>query len=97
MAYRWPDDTVFTRLALHGEEQWCQTCGCRLRVCDHRHRRVFTLHGPLHVVCKLVHCPERGCQPFPAKAYAIENKRLTPSGFRKHKINRINDIRILCR
>jgi hypothetical protein len=44
MAYRWPDDTVFSRLELHVEEQWCQTCGGRLRVCDHRHRRVFTLH-----------------------------------------------------
>ena len=65
MAYRWPDDTVFTRLALHVEEQWCQTCGGRLSVCDHRHRRVFTLHGPLHVVCKLVHCPERGCPAHP--------------------------------
>src|SRR5215471_1615518 len=53
MAYRWPDDTVFTHLELHVEEQWCQTCGCRLRVCDHRHRRLFTLHGPLHVVCWL--------------------------------------------
>ena len=35
-------------------------------------------------------------QPFPAKAYAIENKRLIPSGFRKHKVNRINNICILC-
>jgi hypothetical protein len=34
-------------------------------VCDHRHRRVFTLHGPLHVVCKLVHCPERVCPAHP--------------------------------
>src|SRR5215471_19075387 len=58
MAYRWPDETVFRRLELHVEEQWCQTCGSRLRVCDHRHRRVFTLQGPLHVVCKLVHCPD---------------------------------------
>ena len=65
MAYRWPDDTVFTRLELRVEEQWCQTCGCRLRVCDHRHRRLFTLHGPLHVVCKLVPCPDRGCPAHP--------------------------------
>src|SRR6266481_3853971 len=65
MAYRWPDDTVFSHLELHVEEQWCQTCGGRLRVCDHRHRRVFTLHGPLHVVCKLVHCPERVCPAHP--------------------------------
>jgi hypothetical protein len=65
MAYRWPDETVFSRLELHVEEQWCQTCGGRLRVCDHRHRRVFTLHGPLQVVCKLVHCPDRGCPAHP--------------------------------
>src|SRR6516225_9294620 len=65
MAYRWPDETVFSRLELHVEEQWCQTCGGRLRVCDHRHRRVFTLHGPLQVVCKLVHCPDRVCPAHP--------------------------------
>src|SRR5712691_3631859 len=65
MSYRWPDDTVFSHLELHVEEQWCQTCGGRLRVCDHRHRRVFTLHGPLPVVCKLVHCPERVCPAHP--------------------------------
>lgn len=65
MASRWPDETVFSRLELHVEEQWCQTCGGRLRVCDHRHRRVFTLHGPLHVVGKLVHCPERVCPAHP--------------------------------
>ena len=28
-------------------------------MCDHRHRRVFTLQGPRHVVCKLVHGPDR--------------------------------------
>src|SRR5215510_5800180 len=65
MAYRWPDDTVFTRLALHVEEQWCQTCGCRLRGCDHRHRRLFTLPGPLHGIWKLVHGPDRGCPAQP--------------------------------
>jgi len=65
MAYRWPDATVFSCLELHVEEQWCQTCGSRLRVCDHRHRRVFTLQGPLQVVCKLVHCPERVCPAHP--------------------------------
>jgi hypothetical protein len=65
MAYRWPDETVFSRLELNVEEQWCQTCGSRLSVCDHRHRRVFTLQGPLHVVCKLVHCPAHVCPAHP--------------------------------
>lgn len=61
MPYRWPDDTAFTDLELNVEEPWCQTCGGRLTVCDHRHRRLFTLHGPVHVVCKLVHCPHQVC------------------------------------
>jgi len=61
MPYRWPDDTVFTRLELHLEDRWCHTCGCQLTVCDHRHRRLFTLNGPVHVVCKLAHCPARVC------------------------------------
>jgi len=61
MPYRWPDDTVFTHLELHVEDRWCHTCGGQLTVCDHRHRRLFTLNGPLHVVCKLAHCPEQVC------------------------------------
>ena len=61
MSYHWPDNTVFTRLELAVEERWCRTCGRPLTVCDHRHRRLLTLHGPVHVVCKLAHCPERMC------------------------------------
>ena len=61
MPYRWPEDTVFTRIELEVEERWCQTCGGVLTICDHRHHRVFTLNGPLHLVCKLAHCPARAC------------------------------------
>ena len=61
MAYRWPEETVFTRLALTVEEAWCRTCGGALTICDHRHHRVFTLNGPVHLVCKLAHCPARAC------------------------------------
>jgi hypothetical protein len=32
-----------------------------LTICDHRHHRVFTLNGPVHLVCKLAHCPARAC------------------------------------
>jgi len=65
MPYRWPADTVFTRLELDVEDRWCHTCGSQLTVCDHRHRRLFTLTGPLHVVCKLVHCPILTCPAHP--------------------------------
>jgi hypothetical protein len=53
MAYRWPEETVFTRLVLTVEEPWCRACGGALTICDHRHHRVFTLNGPVHLVCKL--------------------------------------------
>src|SRR6516165_2622623 len=65
MSYHWPEDTIFTHLELNVEDRWCQICGCRLTVCDHRHRRLFTLQGPVHVVCKLAHCPERRCPAHP--------------------------------
>jgi hypothetical protein len=61
MPYRWPEDTVFTRLELAVEEPWCRTCGGALTICDHRHHHVFTLHGPVHLVCTLAHCPARAC------------------------------------
>src|SRR5215468_4425758 len=65
MPYRWPEDTEFTRIELAVEEQWCQTGGDALTLCDHRHHRVFTLTGPLHLVCKLAHCPTRACPAHP--------------------------------
>lgn len=65
MPYRWPEDTVFTRLALAVEEPWCRTCGGALTICDHRPHHVFTLHGPVHLVCKLAHGPARACPAGP--------------------------------
>src|SRR5262252_9833417 len=65
MPYRWPEDTQFTRIALAVEDPWCRTCGGALTMCDHRHHRVFTLTGPLHLVCKLAHGPTRACPAHP--------------------------------
>jgi hypothetical protein len=65
MPYRWPEDTRFTRIELVVEERWCRTCGGALTTCDHRHHRVFTLNGPLHLVCKLAHCPTHACPAHP--------------------------------
>jgi hypothetical protein len=65
MPYCWPEDTEFTRIELTIEERWCRTCGGALTICDHRHHRVFTLNGPLHLVCKLAHCPTRACPAHP--------------------------------
>src|SRR6266446_2065309 len=61
MRPRWRKDTPFTRLVLEVEEEACATCGRPLHVCDHRQHRIFTLQGPLELVCKLAHCCDRGC------------------------------------
>jgi hypothetical protein len=61
MARRWPTKTVFTRVELEVEDPACGLCGRRMHVCDHRHHRIFTLTGALHLVCKLVHCPDPQC------------------------------------
>lgn len=61
MARRWGKDIVFTRLALEVEDPQCGFCGRRMHVCDHRHHRIYTFRGPLHLVCKLVRCLERSC------------------------------------
>jgi hypothetical protein len=57
----WPADTAFRRLELEPQDRACPHCSRRLRLCDHRHRKLFTLQGPLHLVCKLAHCPDRDC------------------------------------
>ncbi len=61
MRHRWSKDTQFTRLVLDVEDEACARCGQPLHVCDHRHHRIFTLQGPVELVCKLAHCRDRGC------------------------------------
>ena len=61
MGYHWPEDTAFTRLVLEVEVDACATCGGPLHVCDHRQHHIFTLQGPLELVCKLAHCGDRDC------------------------------------
>ena len=61
MPYCWPKETVFEELVLNVEDRFCPVCGRRMSICDHRHHRVFTFDGPLHLICKLVHCPNKSC------------------------------------
>ena len=37
------------------------SCGRMMHICDHRYRRVHTLDGPVQLICKLNHCPDRAC------------------------------------
>jgi hypothetical protein len=61
MRHRWPADTSFTPLVLNVEEPSCAACGRALHICDHRRHRIFTLQGPVEMLCKLAHCPDRTC------------------------------------
>ena len=61
MRHRWPEDTRFTHLVLEGEDHVCAVCGGVLHICDHRRHRIFTLQGPVEMVCKLAHCADRQC------------------------------------
>ena len=61
MRYRWPADTVFTQQVLTVEQEDCSLCQRPLNICDHRFHRIFTLQGPLEIVCKLAHCPDPRC------------------------------------
>jgi hypothetical protein len=61
MRFTWPADTPFTQRILTVEQQTCGHCARTLHVCDHRRHRLFTLPGPLELLCKLAHCPDPAC------------------------------------
>src|SRR6516165_1376115 len=48
-------------MVLEVEDNVCSVCGGALHICDHRRHRIFTLQGPVEVVCKLAHCSDRQC------------------------------------
>ena len=68
MRKRWPADTVFTQQILTVEPQECSTCGRELTICDHRVHRIFTLTGPLEIICELAHGPDPTC---PAHSHTL--------------------------
>jgi hypothetical protein len=68
MRYRWPADTAFTQQVLTVEQETCTQCQRALTICDHRFHRIFSLQGPVEIVCKLAHCPDRDC---PAHAHTL--------------------------
>ena len=61
MPYQWPADTDFAQWELAVVDRACAVCGHKMYICDHRYRRLHTLEGPVELVCKLNHCPERNC------------------------------------
>ena len=68
MSRRWPDETAFTQEILTVEQEACWECQRPLNICDHRFHHIFTLNGPMEIVCKLAHCPDRDC---PAHSHTL--------------------------
>lgn len=71
MAYQWPADTDFSLWELDVLDRNCPVCGRKMHICDHRYRRFHTLDGPVQLICKLNHCPDRAC-PAHAKTKSPE-------------------------
>jgi hypothetical protein len=71
MPYQWPEDTDFAFWELDVLDRACPVCGRMMSICDHRYRRLHTLEGPVKLVCKLNHCPDRAC-PGHAKTKSPE-------------------------
>jgi len=61
MPYKWPADTDFAFWELDVIDRACPACGRLMYICDHRYRRLHTLDGPVQLVCRLNHCPDRLC------------------------------------
>jgi hypothetical protein len=77
MRYRWPADTTFTRHVLTVEQEACSVCGRALNICDHRFHRIFTLTGPVEIVCKLARCPDPGCPAHARTQSPLAEAQLT--------------------
>jgi len=71
MPYKWPADTDYALWQFDVVDRACPACGRMMYICDHRYRRIHTLDGPVQLVCKLNHCPDRGC-PGHAKTKSPE-------------------------
>jgi hypothetical protein len=73
LPHLWPEETDFALWELDVLDRDCAHCGRRMYICDHRHRHFFTLDGPVHLVCKLNHCPDPRC-PGHAKTKSPESE-----------------------
>jgi len=73
MPYKWPADTDYALWELDVLDRACPACGRMMHICDHRYRRLHTLEGPVQLVCKLNHCPDRDC-PGHAKTKSPEQE-----------------------
>lgn len=75
---RWPEGVEFRRITLVPEDRTCEYCGGLAYICDHKHRRLRTLTGPLHVVSKVACCPSKTCPGHAHKLASDEEMSIAP-------------------
>ena len=61
MPHAWPSSCPLLTIEPAADERACPHCARRMRICDHRFRRIETRSGPRRVCCKLLKCPDRAC------------------------------------
>jgi hypothetical protein len=65
---------AWTEVVLEVENPWCDHCERPMHVRKHRHHRIYTFEGPLHLVCKLMQCPDSDC-PNHQRLFGPEQER----------------------
>jgi hypothetical protein len=77
---RWPEGVEFKPITLvpDAEDRVCPHCSRFLYVCDHKERDLHSLGGPLHVVSKVVCCPDKGCPGHAEKQVSAAEMSLAP-------------------
>jgi len=61
MARRSPQGAVVGKVVLESEDPFCDECGRRMHVRNHRRRCIYSLDGPRLLECKLMQCPDAAC------------------------------------
>jgi hypothetical protein len=61
MSSKWPSETQFREVILKVEDNVCKICGSKLIIRSERIHRIYSLEGPIKLVCKLSCCSNWQC------------------------------------
>lgn len=62
MPSKWPPEIQFEEVILKVEDNVCQTCKSQLIIRKNRIHRIYSLKGPLKLICKLYCCSNKQCR-----------------------------------
>jgi hypothetical protein len=77
---RWPEGVKFDLIALEpeAEARQCAHCGRFTYINDHKHRFLYSLGSPLHVMSKVARCPDKGCAGHRTKQVSQSEMGIAP-------------------